>query len=438
MHTRIKKLATSYWSNDIAKASFYTMMLQGASKGCRLLLWILLARMFTIAQFAQFAFGMSVALICCRVIFLGGGPVLAREWGRSDLPDDERTTYILKVSNWYLWRGLLLTVVLLFGFWLFQVVVQKTPTINSVGLLAVALVLPFFIFQLINALYVAKRKVIVANLIQFIVNITLLLIALCCGLWWHQSFVFILQAQLLVFTFMIVGFLLIWQRKNILYSIKPSACIVSFVLLQLGGVLFSLVDIVVLKLLSTATLLAHYSVALQLNAIVAFGLAAINQNIISYIASDVKRLDKHQLQAKLSDYARIISAYTFIFFFGIVLLGYPILVLYGSAYTSAYWPLLLLSLGSLVSGLCGNVGMLLNMSGRERFNAKVFWGAFLFNIILSICLVKPFGAIGVAFSVAVATMLWNIVMLIEVRRSIGVNPTILSRRLFKKLEVCSD
>ena len=423
-----------FLSNDVSKGAFYTLILQCASKGCRLLLWILLARVFTITQFSQFTFGISVAMIFSNVIFLGGTPVLAREWGRSDLSENDRLVYISKLSNWYFWRGLLLASAVLFVFWIYSVF-KKIPLFSSIAFLSMGLVFPYFIFNIIKAQLVARRKVIIAYLVELFVNVGFVLIALFCGSLMHKSLAFILQAQLLVFTLSAIIFLLILQKKTILYSIKPNVSIVSFFSLQLGGLLFSLVDILILKLFSTASSLAHYSVALQMNTLIVFCLLAINQNMISYIASDVKRLDKYQLQQKLSSYARTISAYCSIVVIGIVVLGYPILALYGPSYTAAYWPLFILSLGSLINGLCGSVNMLLTMSGRERFSALVFWGVFLLNIMLSLCLVKPFGAIGVAFSVCVSTILWNIVMLAKVKKSIGVNPSIFSRWAFKKQDL---
>ena len=190
------------------------------------------------------------------------------------------------------------------------------------------------------------------------------------------------------------------------------------------NVLFGLVDVVLLRILSTADQLAHYSVALQINTLVVFGLAALNQNIFSRLAQDIKQLDRQALQAKLNHYAKIITMLSSVFFMVIIILGYPILLFYGPGYTDGYLALVVLAIGSLFNALSGSTGMILTMSGQEQYTAKVFWLALVANLVMCLCLVKPFGAVGVAISVALSTFLWNGIMLVKIHRTMGLNPTI--------------
>ena len=158
--------------------------------------------------------------------------------------------------------------------------------------------------------------------------------------------------------------------------------------------------------------------------LVIFGLMALNQNIFSRLAQDIKQLDRKALQANLNHYAKIIAMLSTVFFMITILLGYSILSFYGPAYTDAYLALVVLAIGSLLNALSGSTAMILNMSGQERYTAKVFWFALAANLIMCLCFVKPFGAVGIATSVALSTVLWNGIMLVKIRRSMDLNPTI--------------
>ena len=418
-------------SDAIAQQAFFTMLVQGLTKGLRVLVWILIARWVSVGQFAQFVFGLSIATIGCRIVVLGAPQVLSREWGRSDEPHSQRQKALLQMLHWFFIRGMLLCAIVVLGFTTVHYTFSSDPMANYGGLsvYSMAMIIPLFLVQLIASFFIAQRKVWLGNTFELLFNAVWLGLILL-GIHYSQALSSVLLAQFILASVIGLFFYLTYQGGLPLRSQKPNASMMGFVSLQLGGVLFSLVDIVVIRLFSDAHQLAHYTVALQINNLVVFGLTALNQNIFSRLAEDIKRLDRKALQVKLSQYSKIIAGFSILFFMIIICTGYLVLSLYGAAYTSAYLVLVILALGSLFNALSGSTGMILTMSGQEKFAAKVFWFAFACNILMSVCLVYPFGAAGVAVSVALSTVIWNGIMLVKINRTMGLNPTIFNIKTF--------
>jgi O-antigen/teichoic acid export membrane protein len=104
------------------------------------------------------------------------------------------------------------------------------------------------------------------------------------------------------------------------------------------------------------------------------------------------------------------------------------MTLYGSAFSGAYPPLLVLMGGRLVSAAFGSVGVVLITVGRENdLLAGVGVGAGV-NIVLNFLLIPPFGAMGAATATAVSIVAWNVVMGALVRKRTGLTPGPLGAR----------
>ncbi len=411
-------------SDTVTQQALLTLVVQSLTKGLRVLVCIIIARWVSINDFAQFIFGFTMTTIGCRIVLLGAPQVLSREWGRSEALPEQKYHELINVAHWFFTRGIFLSLVGFLGFWAIHFLfLDKRLAYVDLSVYSFSMILPLFIVQLIGAVFTAQKKVWLGSVFELFFNLSFLFIVLL-GVFFSLSLSVVLVVQSMLTTMLGAMYYWLYQADLRLRSQKPNASIPGFLALQLGGVLFSLVDVVVLRILSTADQLAHYSVALQINTLVVFGLMALNQNIFSRLAQDIKQLDRKALQAKLNHYAKITAMLSSVFFIAIIILGYPILLFYGPAYTDAYLALVVLAIGSLFNALSGSTGMILTMSGQERYTAKVFWFALAVNLIMCLCLVKPFGAVGVAISVALSTFLWNGIMLVKIHRTMGLNPTI--------------
>jgi O-antigen/teichoic acid export membrane protein len=418
-------LLKRFYANDIARKSMLTLMIQGVARLFRFAFWILVARLFTTNMVGELIFGLSMATVFSNLFVMGGDAIVAREWGYSTLKRPLKLQMAHELINGFFYRGILLIVVSFVGYYLFLNYSRHVAWMQ-LNLLAFSLVVPFFVMALARAYFVAIRKVFIANCMDLILSSSLLVSALYFYETARSDIYELLISVLLVLT-PVVLFLMISSVKN--YGIKvcqAKGSQMSFALLRLGNVLYSFVDLVVLKVFSDATNVAHYGIAFQVSVVVTFGLSAINQNIMSKVASSYKLDSKAVFQKKISSYNKIVCVFTMIPVIALAVFGPFLFQLYGAAYASCYIILLILMSGCVVNALLGSVGLMLNMAGYEREVAKTFWSCIVLNLILAITLVHFFAAIGVAISTAVSMVTWNMMLYFKVKRRLGVDPSILS------------
>lgn len=86
----------------------------------------------------------------------------------------------------------------------------------------------------------------------------------------------------------------------------------------------------------------------------------------------------------------------------ILVLGKPLLWLFGPSFTEGYPVMFILVLGFLARAATGPSDFLLNMSGEQARSAAVFGGAAVLNVVLNLALVPSFGLTGAAAATAMS------------------------------------
>ena len=139
------------------------MVVQASGQGCAFITAILLARHLDIDQYGNYIFGVTVATILAVIATMGAGGILARTWGKSDLADYQRDQETFSVQNWYFKRGSSLIVLVLAIIILANYI---NSSINLIETTALLFAVPFFVANILQSFFVAKRVVVYANLIQ--------------------------------------------------------------------------------------------------------------------------------------------------------------------------------------------------------------------------------------------------------------------------------
>lgn len=104
----------------------------------------------------------------------------------------------------------------------------------------------------------------------------------------------------------------------------------------------------------------------------------------------------------------------------IVALGKPILWLFGSDFVSAYPVMFVVAAGLLVRAAVGPLERLLNVTGHEGTCARIYFAAFLANLVLNLALVPSFGIIGAGAATSLAYMMESILLALFVHRRLGL------------------
>ena len=109
----------------------------------------------------------------------------------------------------------------------------------------------------------------------------------------------------------------------------------------------------------------------------------------------------------------------------LLLLGRPILLLYGHGYTEAYPTMVALSLGCLIATAAGPVLLLMNMTGFQIIALRVCTIASVGYVVACAIGIKLDGYLGAGIACALVQSGWNIWLCVLAKKHIGVDASIL-------------
>lgn len=184
------------------------------------------------------------------------------------------------------------------------------------------------------------------------------------------------------------------------------------------------VDKLMLGSLSSQSEAGLYAGAQKFSSLIAFILVAANMVLAPRFADLVQRKDFRRAEALArfgSGVALATGGLVAIFYWSF---GGTLLSILGSSFSAGKSLLDLLTLGQLVSLGVGSVGTILVMAGRERIVTWAVAGAAVLNIGLNLLLIPRVGALGASIATVASTSAWNLLLLLAVRRELGINPSI--------------
>lgn len=186
-------------------------------------------------------------------------------------------------------------------------------------------------------------------------------------------------------------------------------------------------DIIMLGALQDASLAGTYALASRMALAVGLPLMAANSIAAPLYAERHASGDRDRLQGLVTFATRSVTAAAFVT--ALVVLGTAPWVLrwFGPVFGTAYVPLVVLVVGQLVNAACGAVGFLLAMTAYEQVAARVTVLATIANVALNALLIPAFGQTGAAAATLVAGAAWNLILVWQVRKSLGIHPTLLAR-----------
>ncbi|HVS79304.1 MAG TPA: oligosaccharide flippase family protein [Candidatus Saccharimonadales bacterium] len=180
-------------------------------------------------------------------------------------------------------------------------------------------------------------------------------------------------------------------------------------------------NILVLGAKSSAGVVGVFSAALQVSAIIGIVLTGVNYITTTKIAELHSRAERSKLDllaSKTAALGLLISLPLVIIF--MVAPG-PILHIFGSSFNGGSLALRFLVIAQLINVGFGSVVQILSMTGYHKPLAYATVGTvFIMNVILSLILVPIYGLNGAAAAVAISLIAKNIILLIMIRRYLGI------------------
>ena len=187
-------------------------------------------------------------------------------------------------------------------------------------------------------------------------------------------------------------------------------------------------DVLVLKVFHPAAEVAHYYAAaktLALISIIQYAVAAAtaHQFTAYHVAGD-----RAGLAAFAAGTVRWVFWPSLAGCLLMLLLGKPVLSLFGAGFSDAYPVIVLLAAGQLARASVGPAERLLNMLGQQRTCALAYAAAFAVNLLGCIVLAPKFGGVGVASATASAFIVESALLFLIARRCLGLHMFIWRRQ----------
>ena len=184
------------------------------------------------------------------------------------------------------------------------------------------------------------------------------------------------------------------------------------------------VDVIVIGLLFDFVAAGAYFAATR----IAAALHRVSLGAATLAATQVSLLYFHRPREELRAFISSLSWQTTVLalagFVGLVVLGKPLLALFGPAYVSEYWTLLLVASGALVTATFCIAPQLLLLTGHEGTYLRVISVALVVRLVLLTVLIQMYGTLGAALALVIVAIFTAVVLNIYCRRLVGVDASI--------------
>ncbi|HHK75149.1 MAG TPA: GNAT family N-acetyltransferase [Rhizobiales bacterium] len=197
---------------------------------------------------------------------------------------------------------------------------------------------------------------------------------------------------------------------------------VSLPLLLVEG--FSLLmfntDILVMSRYLGPVDVAHYFAAVKVTGLISF----VYYAVVASSAQRFARYDAKDERQKLQELVRQAARWTFWPSLAaavvILLMGWPLLWLFGRNFTAALPVMFVLTAGLLVRAFVGPLDYVLNMLGEQNISALALGCGAALNLVLNILMIPQFGLLGAAASTAISFTLVSVLLAMAAYRRLGL------------------
>ena len=169
-----------------------------------------------------------------------------------------------------------------------------------------------------------------------------------------------------------------------------------------------------------------YRTTFQLAGVVAFAILVTNAIVPTLVAelfakrqlTDLRRVLKMSVGAT----SLVATAVTLL----IAVAGDHVLGIFGPEFRRGREIFTIFALAQLVNTWCGPTANVMTMTGHQRPAMVTFGACSALSMLLMVLLVPRFGLVGAATASSTGLALWNVVLVIYLRRQLAIDPSILS------------
>ncbi len=184
--------------------------------------------------------------------------------------------------------------------------------------------------------------------------------------------------------------------------------------------MYGQLSVLILGATGTTTDVGIFNIALKLSLFMSLVLSAINARGATKISEMYHAGDRDALKLMLGKVSTLGAVYVIPVFIVIALIPELPLSLFGEKFTAGATALIILAAGQVVNVSVGSTTYALAMTGHERALAVAVAGSLALNVGVGLAVIPSFGVNGAAAATAISVALSNLVMVVMVRRYLGV------------------
>lgn len=177
---------------------------------------------------------------------------------------------------------------------------------------------------------------------------------------------------------------------------------------------------------------ATYFATVKLLALVHFVYFSVKAGAAQRYSELIHTTDHAQLAAFARDTARWTFWPSLAMALVLLLLGKPLLYLFGDEFTEGYPLLFIMVIGVVARASVGPAESLLNMAGKQKICAAVYALTLIVNICLSIVLIPAYGLTGAACATAFSMVFEAVTLTLTVYKRLNITMFVFAGRVIEK------
>ncbi|MDH5612555.1 MAG: flippase [Gammaproteobacteria bacterium] len=419
----------------LVRGTFGTFGLQMVSTGFGLVTNILLARFLGTKEYGLYTYIFAWIGLLVTIAMFGMGNVLIREI--SAFHTKKEWGYLRGLIQWTITRGLIIFILVVFIAMTIGWMMQEYLPSGIFPAFWVALaIVPFLAAtNLISAALQGFRRVLVSKIPSVLIRAPLLLVLIVFGYQFYpqafSTFTIIVLSGIAIGVDLIVGSWWLYKtiprdvfrspaefpKKTWLYSALPFLLMMGFFELN------TRIPTLMLGSLADIQAVGFYNVASLVSGLVSFILMAVNVALGPIISSLYASGEMNRLQRIVTLSARMMFLVGCLVALLLAVLRYWLLDLFGPEFQEAGPILLILLLGQVINVAAGSVGTLLLMTGYEKYVVTAVGISTVLVFALNMFFIPLWGGMGAAYATVTGLVLWNVLLLHQVSRRLGIDST---------------
>ncbi|MBW3631878.1 MAG: flippase [Chloroflexi bacterium] len=218
-------------------------------------------------------------------------------------------------------------------------------------------------------------------------------------------------------------------RRSEVVMARRAWLISALPLLLIGGVQVAnrQVDVVMVGSLAGVESAGIYTGAARAAELISFVLFAVNAALAPRVARLHAAGNTHALQILVTRAARYTVVISLCLTAGLVTFSGPVLALFGPEFVAGSLALTVLAVAQLLNAAAGSVGVIATMTGHARATALAVGTGLIINVLLNAALVPILTYNGAAIASAASLVTWNAILVLMLRRRVGLDSTFLGR-----------